>query len=130
MLRCVYKNPTANIFSGIIVKAYLLRLEYPVWSFLFKTELEILLNSLKDTKSLRIRNKDFKAIPLSTKTAENYIETSNQLDKIWQKMYQATKQKSRKNAQEKLKKPNKWKNTFHILEMQYHIDVISLQTNL
>ena len=101
MLRCVYKNPTANIFSGIIAKAFLLRLEYPAWSFLFKTELEILLNSRKDTTSLRIRNKDFKAIPFSTRTAENYIETSNQLDKIWRKMYQSTKQKSRKNAQEK-----------------------------
>ena len=101
MLRCVYKNPTANIFSGIIAKAFLLRLDYPVWSFLLKTEPEILLNSIKDTKSLRIRNKDFKAIPFSTKTAENYTETSNQLDKIWQMMHQSTKQKSRKNAQEK-----------------------------
>ena len=129
----MYKNPTANIFSGIIAKAFLLRLEYPAWSFLFKTELEILLNSIKDTTSLRIRNKDFKAIPFSTRTAENYIETSNQLDKIWRKMYQSTKQKSRKNAQEKLKKSltnGKIHFYIHILEMQYHIDVISLQTNL
>ena len=50
MLRCVYKNPTANIFSGIIAKAFLLRLEYPVWSFLFKTELEVLLSGITHTK--------------------------------------------------------------------------------